>query len=137
VDTAALFLVDQERDRLVAAHAAGRHAAIVSELSMAVGERVSGWVAATGRPIINADAGLDLVETKRCFLRSAVAVPCAGPGGEQMVLTLYSTRDEAFSSAHQRLLAAAASFVHSATCQSRVWREVSVRTVPWPESARH
>ena len=137
VDTAAFFVVDQEQDRLVAAHAAGRHAAIVSELSMAVGERMSGWVAATGRPMINADAGLDLFETKGCFLRSAIAVPCTGPGGERTVLTLYSTRDEAFSPAHQRLLAAAASFVHAATCQPRVWREVSARTVPWPESTRH
>jgi GAF domain-containing protein len=137
VDTAAIFVVDQEQHRLAPAHTSGRHARIVSELSMAVGERLSGWVAATGRPMINADAALDLFEIQGCSLRSAMAVPCTGTDGGRMVLTLYSAGDAAFSSMHQRLLGAAASFVHAATRQPRVWREISARTLAWPESTRH
>ena len=137
VDTAVIFATDQEQHRLVPWHTAGRHAAIVSNLSMDIGERLSGWVAATGCPMINADAALDLFEVPGCFLRSAMAVACAGPDGGRIVVTLYSTSEGAFSAMHPRLLGAAASSVLAATREPRVWREISARTLAWPESTRH
>jgi len=40
---------------------------------MAVGDRISGWVAATGQPMVNAEAGLDLFDVSAPALRAAIA----------------------------------------------------------------
>jgi hypothetical protein len=137
VDTAAIFVVDGERQCLRAMHASGRHARLLDPLCIPVGERLSGWVAATGRPMMNADAALDLFETNGCLLKSAIAVPCWGPGGERAVLTLYSAREQAFSPMHQRLLEAAAAFVNTAVGEPRVWRGITAVGTRWPDSTRH
>ena len=134
-DTVAIFVVDEVQHRLVAAHTSGTHARLIEGLSMAVGERMSGWAAATGQPMINADAALDLFDVPARALRAAIAVPCSGPADVQVVLTLYSTNPDAFSSLHHRLLSAAASFVHSVGSQRHVWVERSeagrTSQVPW------
>ena len=61
------------------------------------------------------------------------------PFGIQVVLTLYSTNPEAFSSLHHRLLSAAASFVQSKGSQRHVWAERSdagrTSQVPWRHGA--
>ena len=62
VDTVAIFIVDEPQHRLVVARTSGTHARRLEGLSMAVGDRISGWVAATGQPMINAEAGLDLFD---------------------------------------------------------------------------
>jgi hypothetical protein len=135
VDTAAIFVVDEVKHRLVAARTSGRHARLLEGLSMAVGERMSGWAAATGQPMINADAALDLFDVPAPALRAAVAVPCCGPENVQVVLTLYSTNPEAFSSLHHRLLSAVASFVQSLAVERHgmVARTDPGRTsrIPW------
>ena len=113
VDTVAIFIVDEPQHRLVVARTSGTHARRLEGLSMAMGDRISGWVAATGQPMINAEADLDLFDVSATALRAAIAVPCSTPAGSKVVLTLYSTRPNAFSSLHHRLLAAAASFVQS------------------------
>src|SRR4051794_16721985 len=100
VDAVAIFVVDQ--DRLVAAGSAGVHARALEELSMDVGERMSGWIAATGQSIVNADAALDLFDVPGCSLRSAIGVPCNRPEGLPLVVTLYSSSPNAFSAWHQR-----------------------------------
>ncbi len=107
---------------------------------MAVGDRISGWVAATGQPMINAEAGLDLLDVPAPALRAAIAVPCSGPAGAKVVLTLYSAKPDAFSSLHHRLLSAAASFVQSigSQRQARIECVNSDRTsqVPWRQRTR-
>ena len=113
VDTVAIFMVDEPQHRLVVARTSGTHARRLEGLSMAMGDRISGWVAATGQPMINAEAGLDLFDVSATALRAAIAVPCSTPAGAKVVLTLYSTKPDAFSPLHHRLLAAAASFVQS------------------------
>ena len=113
VDTVAIFIVDEPQHRLVVARTSGTHARRLEGLSMAVGDRISGWVAATGQPMVNAEAGLDLFDVSAPALRAAIAVPCSAPAGAKVVLTLYSAKPDAFSSLHHRLLAAAASFVQS------------------------
>lgn len=114
VDTVAIFVVDEEQHRLVPAGVAGRHAGAVRSLTMPVGQRLSGWVAATGQGMTNGDASLDLLDVSPGGLRGAMAVPCAGPDGARVVLTLYSTRRQAFSALHDRLLRAAGSFLQAA-----------------------
>ena len=74
---------------------------------MPVGERMSGWVAASGQAMINADAALDLFDLQAGALRSALAVPVDGPDGHRAVVALYSTRADAFSSTYRRLVEAA------------------------------
>jgi putative nucleotidyltransferase with HDIG domain len=106
-----LFTYDVEADELVAAHASGESASIVSGLTIGIGERLSGWVAANRCSIRNSDPVLDLGETARgleprprsCLASSVVA------GRDLLgVLTLYSTGYNAFTEEHQRVLEAVA-----------------------------
>jgi putative nucleotidyltransferase with HDIG domain len=129
VDTAAIFVVDEKRQRLVPVHTTGRHARAISDIAIPVGERVSGWVAASRQPMINADARLDLLEVPGCPLRSAIAVPCPGPAGTLVVLTLYATTEAAFSSLHERLLGAAAAVARETAPRPRSRRAAAARDV--------
>jgi putative nucleotidyltransferase with HDIG domain len=107
IDTVAVFVADDREEQLVARHTCGSHAAHLEQLAIPVGERMSGWVAASGQAMMNADAALDLFDVQADALRSALAVPIDGPDKQRAVITLYSTRAEAFSSQHQRLVEAA------------------------------
>ena len=111
VDALAIFVVDD--DRLVAAASAGMHARALGGLSMDVGARMSGWIAATGQAMVNADAALDLFDVPGCRLQTAIGVACSTPDGRRLVVTLYSLSPQAFSPLHQRLLESAAPFIRS------------------------
>jgi putative nucleotidyltransferase with HDIG domain len=111
VDTVAVFVGVDTEEQLIARHVRGLHAAHLEQLAIPVGERMSGWVAASGQPMINADAALDLFDVQAGALRSALAVPVDGPDGHRTVVALYSTRVAAFSPQHQRLVEAAAARV--------------------------
>jgi putative nucleotidyltransferase with HDIG domain len=126
VDAVAIFVVDQ--DRLVAAGSAGVHARALEELSMDVGERMSGWIAATGQSIVNADAALDLFDVPGCSLRSAIGVPCSRPEGLPLVVTLYSSSPNAFSPWHQRLLESAAPMIATVRDQRTITHPARLRT---------
>ena len=117
VDAVAIFVVDE--DCLVAAGVAGVHARALGELSMDVGDRMSGWIAATGQPIVNADAALDLFDIPECRLRTAIGVPCTTPDGLLLVVTLYSSSPNAFSPWHRRVLESAAPLIGSVRDQRR------------------
>lgn len=111
VDTAAVFVVDETEERLFARYVSGSHAEHLAQLAIPVGERMSGWVAASGQAMINGDAALDLFDVPAGALRSALAVPVDGPDGHPAVVALYSTRAVAFSSQHRRLVKAAVACV--------------------------
>ena len=85
VDAVAVFVVDELQHRLIAHETAGGEAALLDRLTIPIGERVSGWVAATRQNIVNGDAALDLFDTDARSLRSAIAVSC---GGSRAVITL-------------------------------------------------
>ena len=91
VDTAAVFVVDDTEEQIVARHVSGSHATHLEQLAMPVGERMSGWVAASGQAMVNADAALDLFDLQAGALQSALAVPVDGPDGRRTVVALYST----------------------------------------------
>jgi hypothetical protein len=84
----ALFTVDQARRALVAEYCAGSAADRLAGTSMMVGQRVSGWVAANVRTMVNADAQLDLARDDR-DLRVAMAMPLVADGTVVGVMTLY------------------------------------------------
>jgi hypothetical protein len=113
VDTAAIFLVNDTNERLAPVRTSGRHSHQIARLSIAVGERMSGWVAAVGQPMINADAALDVFDVEAETLRSATAVRHRGPQDEIAVIALYSTRAHAFGDVHARLIEEAVSLAQS------------------------
>jgi hypothetical protein len=99
--TFALYTVDTARGVLVAQHAIGPAAARVRTLTIDVGYRVSGWVAANWRPMINADAQLDLAGDAE-DLRYAISIPLVAENRLVGVLTAYSV--EQFAEAESRRL---------------------------------
>ena len=108
--TFVLYGYDQQRDALVAVHAVGDGAIDLREARIPVGERLSGWVAATRQPIMNSDARLDLESSARDLseLRSALAVPVEADGRLIAVLSFYAREVNAFADTHHRLAQAAA-----------------------------
>jgi putative nucleotidyltransferase with HDIG domain len=104
-----LFVYDVENDALVPAYRAGKPT-IAATARIPVGERLSGWVAATRRTVVNSDARLDLDPEQRenTSLRSALAVPAIANGQLVGVLAFYATHADAFDETHQRFAEAAA-----------------------------
>jgi putative nucleotidyltransferase with HDIG domain len=88
--TIALYGCDATHGTLSARHTAGPEAATVANVSIRVGERLTGWVAANLRSMQNADAKLDLLEGTPMALRSACATPLVHDGRLVGVLTLYA-----------------------------------------------
>jgi hypothetical protein len=137
VDTAAVFVVDDVEERLIPRHVSGRHARDVEQLSIPVGERMSGWVAAVDQPMINADAALDLFDTQAESLHSALAIPCRGSDGARSVVALYSTRAEAFGAVHQRLIEAAMGLIsHRGTPSREIRDDRRTPRRPWHRRPR-
>ena len=102
-----LFLHDSSTDELVAKHAMGDASSIVKGLRIPFGQRLSGWVGANRKTIVNSDPVLDLGEVARTFkppFRSCLSAPLVS--GEQLVgvLTLYSTITDGFNEDHRRVV---------------------------------
>lgn len=108
-----LYGYDGADDTLGAIYASDPAAAGERMERIPLGERLSGWVAATGQTILNSDARLDLGVTarERSPLRSALAVPIIASGRTAGVLSFYSSRPNAFDDVHRRLAEAAAAAV--------------------------
>ncbi|HEY7185455.1 MAG TPA: HD-GYP domain-containing protein, partial [Vicinamibacterales bacterium] len=104
VSTVVVFVGTDTNEHLVPYRVSGRHSWSLKTLSIPIGERMSGWVAAVGEPMLNADAALDLFDVAADSLRSAAAIAAPGPGGRPAVIALYSTRTDAFLPLHARLI---------------------------------
>lgn len=105
--TCVFFLYDANSDELVAAHAAGENASHFSDIRIAMGQRLSGWVAANRQTIVNSDPMLDLGEVARVLrppLRSCLSTPLQADKELVGVLTVYSTHREAFTEDHRRIV---------------------------------
>ena len=63
--TCVVFLLSPDGRMLTAEHASGPLAAAVAGMSIEVGQKLSGWVAAHRRTIVNSDAQLDLCDVVR------------------------------------------------------------------------
>ncbi len=103
-DTTHVFYVhDHASDHLVARYATGEHAAVLRDMHMRMGERLSGWVAACRQTISNSDAALDLYD-RDVKLGSALSTPLMD--GERLVgvVTAYAAAPRAFSDDQSRLL---------------------------------
>lgn len=101
------YVVDQRSNELVATHASGDGSPLVRGLRLAIGERLSGWVAANQQPIVNSDAALDLGEIAKQTsprLRSCLSCPLVHEKQVIGVLTLYSTLQQPFTDDHVRII---------------------------------
>lgn len=86
-------------DEVHAAFASGFGESLVRDVRMPLGHGVSGWVAANGRSVINADSALDLGDRMQKLdpkFQSVLSVPLTGTKGAVGVVTLYSIQPNAF-----------------------------------------
>jgi diguanylate cyclase (GGDEF)-like protein/putative nucleotidyltransferase with HDIG domain len=101
------YVYDDEADELHAAHATGENAAHFSGLRIPRGQRLTGWVAANKRTILNSDPVLDLGEVARAMrprLRSCLSTPLVIDADLVGVLTVYSIHRDAFTEDHRRII---------------------------------
>lgn len=99
----AFYLLEPVTSHLVVRYVSGSWAGQLLGTRIALGQRLSGWVAAHQRPIVNSDAALDLYDRDLPF-KSALAVPMVHGPRVVGVVTAYSMERQPFSEAQHRLL---------------------------------
>lgn len=120
------FTYDDSTDELVATHAVGEGAALVKELRIAPGQRLTGWVAANRQAMMNSDAVLDLGEIARSMtprLRTCLSTPLICQDQLVGVLTLYSSGAEGFSEDHRRIMEIAGLYIAASSRPNRATAE--------------
>jgi putative nucleotidyltransferase with HDIG domain len=107
--TFVLYGYDHIDDSIVAVYEAGVERFPVGTTRIPMGDRLSGWVAATRQAVVNSDARLDLDDAARdqSALRSALAVPVISNGRSVGVLSFYACEPNAFDDTHRRMIVAA------------------------------
>ena len=105
------YIYDTAIDELEVTHAVGVGALELRGMRIALGQRLSGWVAANLKTISNSDAALDLggvVGSQAAKLRSCISTPLVANGALVGVLTLYSAEPNGFTDNHRRIIEAIA-----------------------------
>jgi diguanylate cyclase (GGDEF)-like protein len=124
-DAIAIFVCRE--GRLVPEYVNGDSFRLLSSLQIPIGQGLSGWVAHTGRTILNGnpavEAGYLEDPSALTSLRSAVAVPLIGLNDTIGVMTLYRREKDAFSSDHLRVLLAISSKVSLAMDNALKFRQ--------------
>jgi putative nucleotidyltransferase with HDIG domain len=93
-----LFLRDASRDELHSLVAQSSAGTMALTVAIPVGHRVTGWVAANGTSIVNADAALDLPEEARWYgLKRCLCVPVTYNLEPLGVISLYVDDPRGFS----------------------------------------
>jgi diguanylate cyclase (GGDEF)-like protein/putative nucleotidyltransferase with HDIG domain len=98
------YLKDRNTDELEATHAVGDRATELLGVRIALGQRLSGWVAANRQTICNSDSALDLWDLDRPDLRSCLSTPLVFGDTLIGVLTVHSPEANAFSEDHRRII---------------------------------
>ncbi len=94
-------------DVLVPHFALGENFRQLSSLRVKMGQGLAGWVAETGKPMVNGNPSVEpgyAEGPNSIALQSALAVPVQGATQTVAVLALYHGQPEAFSSEHLRVL---------------------------------
>ena len=113
---AILFISDRDAMTLRPAVVAGMAGAALGDVQIQVGDRLSGWVAANGRPIVNSDPALDIGQelATHLDLGNALSVPArSGEPGPVAVLTAYSKKGTSFSSGDTSEMAQCAKYLEA------------------------
>lgn len=104
-----VFIYDATTDELIASYASGEHAGHFSNMRIARGQRLSGWVAANRQTIVNSDPILDFGESSRSLrpsLKSSLSSPIVYQDTLLGVLSAYACTSSAFSDDHRRVIEA-------------------------------
>ncbi|HEY7789229.1 MAG TPA: HD domain-containing phosphohydrolase [Vicinamibacterales bacterium] len=135
-DLSVLFLYDESGDAIEARVARGLHEATLRGLRVPLGERLSGWAAATRRAVVNGDPALDFCETAaESAFRSALSVPLLAGDTLVGVLALYACAPEAFTTADQQAMESLAAPIASATRRCAQGESIVYRFGPLRASA--
>jgi putative methionine-R-sulfoxide reductase with GAF domain len=103
--TWALYMHQASDDRLVARYTMGPLSASLRQMSIPVGQRLSGWVGANRQTIVNSDAALDLAGLDvPGGVRMCLSTPLLEGDALVGVLTLYSEAAARFDDEQGRLL---------------------------------
>ncbi|MFN8059859.1 MAG: HD domain-containing protein [Vicinamibacterales bacterium] len=120
--TLVLFYATDEAAQVVyLRHASGAGTDLVHGVSMGIGDRLSGWVAAHGTTIVNTDPALDLecrVASLVPPLESALSLRVHAGAQAVGVLTLCAPGRQAFSDAHRQLAEAVGDAVGTALARA-------------------
>ncbi len=107
-DSVVLYTCHNET--LVPTYVNGENSRLFSKMNVALGDGLSGWVAANGRPIMNGNPAVEpgYVDDPAQFggLQSAMAIPLEGLYGFVGVLMLCRREKDAFTREHLRILRA-------------------------------
>jgi len=102
-----LYVYEPSSDEIIATQAFGYGADLLVNLRIALGQRLSGWVAANRHGILNSDPALDLGDVPGADglgLRSCLSTALVADDKLIAVLSLYSGKQNGFSDEHRRLL---------------------------------
>jgi putative nucleotidyltransferase with HDIG domain len=120
--TAAWYIVDDRAGSLTVLDAVGPAAHLLRGTHVAMGECLSGWVAAHRQVIVNSDAALDLGERATAMtpaLQSCMSTPLMSGESLVGVLSLYSATARAFTDDHGRLVQMIAPHLSQAIARAR------------------
>jgi len=106
----AIAVYVRQEKLLVPQYVNGENFRLFSSLRIPLGQGLSGWVAETGKPIVNGNPSVEPGylgdPAKFSTLRSALAVPLENAVGVTGVLALYHLNADAFTKDHLRVLLA-------------------------------
>jgi len=140
--TGAWYLPNASRDQLTVVDAFGAAASLLRGGSVAIGERLTGWVAAQRQAIVNSDAALDLAgrsDNALAALQYCVSVPLVHGDVLVGVLTLYSSQSFPDDTGRQVQMVAphlAASIDSAAAAQARGAADVPTADKPTSSGLR-
>jgi len=125
------YLHDPASEELVAAYSSGEGSGLVRGLRIALGQRLSGWVAANRQTILNSDPVLDLGDSARHAnprLRSCLSTPLVDGDDILGVISFYSSAQAAYTENHRRVAEAVTRHV-SKTIRQAIKFEASQRAI--------
>jgi diguanylate cyclase (GGDEF)-like protein len=103
--TCVVYLRDEKDDSIVARFVFGGDADAISNLKLAPGHGIAGWVVINDRPMINVDPALDLGRSKTgAGYRTGAVYPLAGPDRTLGALAVYAADRDEYSKEQCQLL---------------------------------
>src|SRR6266542_4456955 len=106
-DTSIMFVVDEKSSKAVSVHATGDNAEFFSRRRLDIGDGVTGWVIANGRPMCDVSPGLDLAgvpEDMSKEYNEILSAPLLRQDGAFGAITLLSKSHTSYTTEHVRLL---------------------------------
>ncbi|HVG21597.1 MAG TPA: HD domain-containing phosphohydrolase [Blastocatellia bacterium] len=116
-DLCAITLIVPKTGQNVVAHAAGQYSQLVKGRNIALGEGVTGWVIANGKPFCNADPKLDLpaqFADQFSRYRTLAVFPIVDESSIYGAVTLYSSALVEYTADHQNLMKEAVALITTA-----------------------